>query len=162
MRSLLTRLPLLFALFFCYPAFAIIPLNIKSDLAADYEVVSADFGLFNTIESNQPLFIPTTKVPLKPSQGYGWIIALRTNKSKIKWREEFTLPASPERWSPEADGIQTISPDGKVSVVERETSPRHGMIYNAWLVAPGDPKGLYKIRVFIDNKLVKEFQFTVE
>ena len=127
------------------------------------EVIRAGFGLFNPPNSGKPIFVPAKVVPLIPNQGYGWVILLRTDKPKIKWREEFTLPAKPNTWGdPESVGSRSVSTDGRVSTTEREVSPDRGMIFNTWAVAPGDPKGRYVIRVFIEGSLAAVFEFDVQ
>lgn len=132
-------------------------------ISNSYEVVRADFGLFNPPESGKPLFVPTKMVPLTPNQVYGWIMLLRTDKSKIKWREEFTLPVKPDTWGdPEPLGSRSVSTDGRISITEREVSPDRGLIFNSWAVAPGDPKGRYVIRVFVDGSLARVFEFDVQ
>lgn len=124
------------------------------------EVVGGEFGLFNLSEPSKPAFVPAKVVPLAPNQAYGWIIRLRTDKAKIKWREEFTLPVKPATWGdPEPLGTRTVSNDGRTSITEREVSPTRGTIFNSWTVAPGDPKGRYVIRVFVEGTLAKTFEF---
>ncbi len=128
-----------------------------------YEVISADFGVFNQPSSGKPAFVATTVVPLIPDQGYGWIVHLRTEKSKIRWREEFVLPVKPDTWGEqEPIGTRSVSTDGRISITERVVSPDRGLIFNAWSVAPGDPKGKYLIRVFVEGALVKAFEFEVK
>jgi hypothetical protein len=130
--------------------------------SAATEVIGGNFGLFNLSDPSKPVFVPATVVPLAPNQAYGWIIRLRTDKSKIKWREEFTLPVKPATWGDtEPLGTRTVSNDGRTSVTEREASPERGVIFNSWSVAPGDPKGRYMIRVFVEGSLTKTFEFEV-
>lgn len=127
------------------------------------KVISAEFGLFDSSQNGKPRFVPTKVVPLVPEQAYGWIIRLRTDKTRIKWREEFTLPAKPETWgNPYSRDSREISDDGRVSILEREVAVEKGMILNAWKVAPGDPKGAYRIRVFVEESLIATFEFEVK
>ena len=146
-----------------FPAMAASPNGAAAE-PSGYEVLRTEFGLFNNkVTSGQPTFVPTTVVPLTPTQGYGWVIQLRTAKPKIKWREEFTLPATPKSWGgPEPLGTRSMSTDGRTSVTEREVSPDQGLIFNSWTVARGDPRGRYVIRVFIEGTLAKVFEFDVE
>ncbi|WP_143086027.1 hypothetical protein [Formivibrio citricus] len=161
MNRLITHLSLV-ALVLCGPVFAS-PSNPTDSPSSAVEVVSADFGLFNSAESGNPPFEPAKVVPLTPNQGYGWVMLLRTDKPKIKWREEFTLPAKPDTWgNPEPLGTRSVSTDGRVSITEREVSPERGIIFNSWAVAPGDPKGRYVIRVFIEGVLASVFEFDVQ
>lgn len=128
--------------------------------ATTTEVIGGNFGLFNLSEPSKPAFVPAKVVPLAPNQAYGWIIRLRTDKAKIKWREEFTLPVKPATWGdPEPLGTRTVSNDGRTSITEREVAPERGVIFNSWTVAPGDPKGHYVIRVFVEGMPAKTFEF---
>jgi hypothetical protein len=142
-------------------ALAALPDKVTQTSAAT-EVIGGNFGLFNLSDPSKPAFVPATVVPLAPNQAYGWIIRLRTDKSKIKWREEFTLPVKPATWGDaEPLGTRSVSNDGRTSVTEREVSPERGVIFNSWAVAPGDPKGRYVIRVFVEGSLAKTFEFKV-
>lgn len=161
----MNRLRLLLSLIIfvvCCPAIA--ALSDGSAGAHDgYEVIRAEFGVFNQGNSGKPVFVPATVVPLTPNQGYGWVMFLRTAKKRIKWREEFILPAKPNTWGdPEPLGTRSVSTDGRISVTEREVLPDQGVIFNTWAVAPGDPKGRYVIRVFVEGSLAKIFEFDVK
>lgn len=126
-------------------------------------IISAEFGLLSLPRSGSVGFWPSTKVPLKRDQSYGWIIRLQTSKQKVKWREEVSLPSAPESWGVgEKLGLHKISEDRKVAITEGEVTPDRGFIFNAWTIAPGDPKGRYVIRLSIEGRFVKEFQFDVE
>ncbi len=131
-------------------------------MAADIEILRTDFGLVNPPESGKPAFISTKEVPMIENQGYGWIIHLQTKKPKIRWREEFTLPAAPTTWGDREAQKHSISEDKKVSVLEREVEPEDGLIFNFWSIAAGDPKGRYVIRVIIEDTLERVFEFEVK
>jgi hypothetical protein len=83
----------------------------------EIEIVSAEFGLFNSPLSGKPPFVPSTVVPFQEGQAYGWIIQIKTTEPNVKWREEFTLPATPQTWAVRP-GNHTVSPDRKTSVIE--------------------------------------------
>ena len=74
------------------------------------------------------------------------------------------MPAAPSLWGGEKapSTVQSLSADRRISITEGEATPAQGMIFNAWSVAPGDPAGTYRIRVFIDNRLVETFDFKVK
>lgn len=136
--------------------------GVEARAAAKAEIVNAEFGIFNTDASGKTSFVPTRLVSRKPGQSYGWIIDLRTDKEKVKWREEFVLPARPKTWGEtEPFDKRVISKGGRVSTTVREVAPIEGRISNAWAVAPGDPKGRYRIRVFVDGALASTFEFDV-
>jgi len=161
MNRLIALLSLV-ALALCGPPVAS-SLNQTDSASNAYKVLHADFGLFNAPESGRPLFVPAKVVPLTPYQGYGWIMRIRTDKPRIRWREEFTLPAKPDTWGdPEPLGSRSVSTDGRVSITEREVSPDRGIIFNSWAVAPGDPKGRYVIRVFVEGFLARVFEFDAQ
>jgi len=124
----------------------------------ELQVVRAEFGLFNASG-----FVPSNKVPLVEGQTYGWRIVLKTNKTKVRWREQFTLPVAPATWGDaEIKGLNKVSNDKRVSVMEREETPVDGVIVNSWAVAAGDPVGHHWMRVLIDNRYEHIFQFDVQ
>ena len=130
---------------------------------SEFEVVRSELVLVHGLETKEPRFERTNKVPLKPGQSFGWVIELQTRKPKIKWREEFTLPAAPQTWGPTAQqDKRRLSEDKKVSVIEREVEPERGLIFNFWTIAAGDPAGRYTIRVFVEGVRVASFDFDVE
>lgn len=135
----------------------------ENPITPEVSIIQAEFGLFNPSESGEQSFVPSRTVPLTENQGYGWVILLETKKPKIRWREEFTLPSAPTIWGgAEPQGSQSISEDKRVSIIEREVEPDQGLISNSWAVAPGDPKGRYTIRVIIENRLERVFEFEVK
>ena len=109
------------------------------------EIVSAEFGLFNALETGRPPFISTPLVPLQEGQAYGWVIVLKTSDKTVRWREEFT-------------------PAGKDSaaVTEREVTLYNGAVFNSRPIARGDPAGTYRMRVTVNGELVRTFEFRVE
>jgi hypothetical protein len=131
--------------------------------APPVEVVRAEFGTFPKAGESGPLFKATRFVPLVPGQSYGWIAIVKPTSEKVRWREEFTLPAAPTVWDGEKlpSTVQSLSADRRTSITEGEAKPVEGAIFNAWSVAPGDPVGSYRIRVFIENRLVGTFDFEV-
>jgi hypothetical protein len=160
----MNRLRLFLALFIVFAGTQVIAASSSESvgLLDGYEVIRAEFGIFNGENSGKPAFVPATEVPLTPNQGYGWVMLLRTVKTKIKWREEFTLPVKPKTWGDsESLGTRAVSTDGRTSVTEREVSTDRGVIFNAWAVVPGDPEGRYVIRVFVEGSLAKVFEFDV-
>ena len=127
------------------------------------EIVRSEVGRFDVSESGEVVFVPTTTIPLKAGQSYGWVMLLRTSKGKVTWREEFTLPEAPETWDEaEPDSVRSISDDRRVAVTMQEVAPDEGVIFHSWTVAPGDPSGRYVIRVIVDGALEQVFEFEVE
>lgn len=119
----------------------------SSPRAAPFEIVSAEFGLFNALETGRPPFIATPLVPLVVDQSYGWVIVLKTSAKTVRWREEF---------------IRATSDEARATITEREVTLHNGVIFNSWSVAAGDPTGTYRMRVTIEGQLVRTFEFRVE
>lgn len=140
------------------------PISLKQSLAvANIKVVRAYFGLFDTNSSGKLSFKKSNRIPLVAGQLYGWIIVLKSDKSTVRLREEFRLPLAPKTWGKEnTEENNTVSPDGKLHITEREVDVSKGVITNAWGVAPGDPDGTYVIRVFIEDQLLATFEFDVQ
>ena len=130
----------------------------KLPAPAPFRVLKAEFGI--VVPGG---FRPSTKVPLKDGQGFGWVIQLETPRDTIRWREELRLPAAPQTWqADEASGKHTMSADRRTSTLERTARVENGMIYNLWQISPGDPPGRYTVRVMIEDLLVSTFEFDVE
>ncbi|MBS4097598.1 MAG: hypothetical protein KGZ83_12270 [Sulfuricella sp.] len=123
-------------------------------------VLGSDFGLFRKGEGGALTFERANSFPLVPGQAYGWVIRLQTEKKTVKWREEFTLPVKPETWGDPADYV-SISADGRTAVVEKVVELKDGAISNSWDMAPGDPKGKYVSRVWVEGQLIGTFEFEV-
>lgn len=129
----------------------------------DVKIINSEFGIFNLGPDGKPVsFTPTKQVPLVVGQPYGWVIYVQPKTQKIRVREEFTLPEAPEIWGGEPEGTQSLSSDRKVSVIEREADASGGIVTNAWEVAPGDPSGKYRIKVFFNDRLAATFEFIVK
>lgn len=128
------------------------------------EVVRAEFGLLKPTPHGESEFIPSRVLPLTPEQSYGWLIELRPGKRSVRWREEFELPHAPATWGvPETEGRRRVAAHGRIAVTERTVAPMGGnMILNFWTVAPGDPEGPYRIRVFVEGRLAGDFSFTAQ
>ena len=127
------------------------------------KIVKSDFGLLAPSPSGEPVFKVSRRIPLEEGQGYGWFVEIKTSKPKIKWREEFVLPAKPATWDTQGSTAQYfLSKDGRTLITEREVTPVNGIISNTWEVAAGDPKGLYIMRVYIEGKLIQVFEFVAE
>lgn len=122
------------------------------------QIVDAKFGL---ISPHYPGIIPTNHVPLTGGTTYGWVILVKTDKARVHWTEEFTLPKAPVTWGSVLQDHR-ISADGTTSIKEGSADMREGpVIYNAWSVAEGDPAGIYRIRVTLDDGLTQQFEFEV-
>ncbi len=93
------------------------------------------FGILARDAQGKESFEKTDRVPRVEGQAYGWMIRLARPVARVKWKEEFTLPAAPETWGSEDEGASlSVSPDRKVFVTEKEEAPMDGIISNFWSV----------------------------
>ncbi|MBD2420890.1 hypothetical protein H6G54_24940 [Anabaena cylindrica FACHB-243] len=126
-------------------------------------VNKSEFGVRIVDAKGKVNFFPTTKVPLKKGDAYGWQIKLKNYRGKVKWREVLRLPKAPETWATQEDDNFSISVDGTTAITKRTQISSNGVIENFWKIAPGDPLGKHKIEVYVDEHLIAAFEFeTVE
>jgi hypothetical protein len=125
-------------------------------------VTQATFGLYRTEQAGQAIFEPTRVVPLAAGQQYGWLIRIRTDRPRIRWHEELTLPSSPQTWGKEQIGTRVLAANKRSIVTEREVRADSGYIFNAWKVEPGDPPGRYAITVSIEDGPSRTFAFELK
>jgi S1-C subfamily serine protease len=130
----------------------------------DVEIVRSDFGLFGAVPTGDPAFQASRSVPLQEDQTYGWFMELKTSKPKIKWREEIVFPSPLAILDIHGSTAQhSTSEDGLTVTTElEEVVPDGGLIYHMWGVAAGDPKGPHVMRIYVEDKLVRTFEFEVE
>ncbi len=130
--------------------------------AATVTVLRAEFGRFEVQASGALEFRPGTAVPFAVDQAYGWVITLAKPPPQVKVREELTLPAAPATWGDPEPGIKrTVSADGRTAITELTLEVHGGMISQAWSVAPGDPKGEYVMKVWVEDGPPAMFRFQV-
>jgi hypothetical protein len=81
-----------------------------------------------------------------------------------KWREEFVMPVPPATMEAQGSTVKfSLSEDGLTVITEQEEAvPDSGLIYNIWEAAVGDPQGHHIMRVYVEDKLVRTFEFEVE
>lgn len=120
------------------------------------EILQAEFGIINS----QGEFLATNQVPMQKNQTYGWQVELKTLHPQIQWREELILPKPPKTWGQQPD--KNIKAQQNTAVTIRKVTPQQGIIGNFWTVAPSDPAGDYMIHLYIEDKKVKTFLFTVK
>ncbi|QLE56744.1 hypothetical protein [Nostoc sp. TCL26-01] len=122
-------------------------------------VSKAEFGVVNVDAEGKFTFAPTIKVPLEQGNRYGWRIQLQDIKGEVTWREVLRLPKPPETWATDNGENFTLSPDGTEAVTKRTQVAKDGVIENFWTIAPGDPPGKHIIYVYVNDRLVGNFEF---
>jgi hypothetical protein len=124
------------------------------------DVLYATRGIFTPDENNDLKYTATNIVPLQPGQRYGWYVRLRTNREKIRFVEEVEM-AGPTTW-PEARSGFTVSEDKRSARVEREIDSARGYVSTVWVLNADDPEGPVKIKVTIEGKVFRNFDFVLK
>ncbi len=124
-------------------------------------VDKAEFGVQRVDSSGKATFIPTTRVPFKEGNKYGWRIQLKDYKGEVTWKEILRLPKRPETWGTNSGENFSISPTGEEGVTTRTVTTDDGVIENFWTIAPGDPPGKHTIEVYVGDRLLHSFNFEV-
>ena len=124
---------------------------------------------FGTIHGSD--VIPTRHIQYRLNTRFGYQQNFDRDVGVIKIREEFFLPG-PVRWDPQSSSDKTLtqhtvirqSRDGSLRIREYELAGYGaGDWYRAaFTLYPGYPQGTYKIRVWRNGRLPKEFNFQVE
>ncbi|MBK8522935.1 MAG: hypothetical protein IPL58_01670 [Betaproteobacteria bacterium] len=133
-------------------------------IAADFEIVGAEFGIFEEGKGNEILFQPSNYVPLAVGQRYGWIIEVRTLKRTLAVREEYVLPKAPGAREPDSAVAKNLHiPDLRRSQVsQRQLVPMDGQIVGEWSIGPGEPPGKRRLQVTVEGQVAATFDFEVK
>ena len=128
-----------------------------------FEVVAAEFGVFDASDPQRVVFSPTQVVPRKEGQRYGWMIELRGVKRSVSVREEYVLPGSAiEQRTDSAEGTKMVIPlERRNQVSQRQLVPVDGRIYGEWAVGPQEPAGRRQLDVVVDGQVAASFEFEV-
>ena len=124
----------------------------------------AQFGVMDYDADGEVTFTETNAVKLVPRTSFGWRLHLEddTTRTHVRMKEVFVLPSAPATW-----GIgpnTTLNNDlTQATTVERvHLGSTDGWMASAWSVSAGDPPGVYKMMVYLDDQLVKTFEFDVQ
>lgn len=122
-------------------------------------VVRAEAGLRGPPAAALAQFVPSTTLPLQDGQEFGWRMQLQTPLTKVRVREELTLPAEPRTWGDPEPGLKRkTSADGRTATTELILVPVDGMIQFTWTVTQGDPAGTWVLKVQIEDLPVQTFK----
>ena len=99
------------------------------------------------------------EIPYQEGISYFWTLDYFLKGKKELTYKEVTTYDKPTTWS-DIDGV-TVTKGGRVATRIR-TVPNDGRVFNSWTLDKNDPKGNIKVEIFINEKLVKEFQFTTK
>ena len=124
-----------------------------SKLAAPGVVITqAQVGLIGPPAAATSQFVPSTTLPLKDGQEFGWRMRLQTKLTQVRVREELTLPAEPRTWGDPEPGLKRkTSADGRTASTEMLLVPVDGVIQFTWTVTQGDPAGTWLLKVQVED-----------
>ncbi|BAZ91194.1 hypothetical protein [Cylindrospermopsis raciborskii] len=123
-------------------------------------VLKSEFGVRIVDGQGKVNFFPTTRIPLKRGDVYGWRITLENYRGQVKWREVLRLPKAPETWiTQDKKHNFSLGADGTTAITRRTQMAKDGVIENYWQISPGDPLGQHKIEVYVDDSLITTFEF---
>lgn len=121
-----------------------------------------EFGVFKKINNEKYELTQTQNLSVSTKASYGWYAQIQPFKGKIKVREEWELPTPPKYWGYVDNMTVTLSPDGRKAVVEGLVDVDGKFLgHSSWSLDAGDPTGSYKMRLFVNDKIQKEFMFNV-
>ena len=128
------------------------------------DVVSAEFGTFDDSNPQELVFEPTSTVPHKVGQRYGWIIEVRTSRRTLSVREEYVLPAAaiPPKAVDTLSESLNIPTQRRNQVSQRQLVPVDGKIYGEWSVGPNEPAGHRHLLVVIEGRPEASFEYDVK
>lgn len=133
----------------------------SNDPAVLEKMEKTEFGIVTDRDGPSKGWVvkPVVVVPNLPGVQYMW--KLKTNfKTPVFLREEFILPEAPSTWKVRSSSAQLVD-GGRECVLESFQPVDDGWVGHAWTVSPGDPPGLYEIRIRLNGKLAHTFSFNV-
>jgi len=125
----------------------------------------ARFGLINGID-----IVQTRHIPYSIGAHYGFRVDYHDTGKPVTLCEEFRSPA-PVHWRSSSPSSQRMSrtPDGRTMTREVQLGSHtpappgiHSLYVEDIQIARGDPKGQYIVRLRLDGKPFKKFEYTVE
>jgi hypothetical protein len=130
-----------------------------------YQVEAAEFVVSLGDGEGNERSVVSDLVPYLPNRAcFGWRIRLADAPALVRVREVLRLPAAPQYWSGEGDQYSphVYSADRTTATTEEFAAPKDGWLSNRWCIVEGDPTGAHVIEVFIEDALVRRFDFEVK
>lgn len=134
-------------------------------LVLPVEIVSAEFGIFDASDARELLFEPTSIVPHRQGQRYGWVIEVRTGRRSLSVSEEYLLPNNPGKVAKTVDASEVVFESEhyrRNQVSQRQLVPVDGRIYGEWAIGPSEPAGHRHLQVLIEGQVAASFEFDVK
>lgn len=94
------------------------------------------------------------------NEGFAMLLKFRSEKSFVKVTEKIEFSGA-ANWEFEFFQDCVRSNKDKVATCTK-TIPNKGTYYSGWLVSDGDPKGLVKVSITVEDSLPEVFNFYIE
>lgn len=131
-------------------------------VSAPVEIIRAEFGLFEASDPHATVFEPSSVVPHKAGQRYGWIIEVATARRALSVREEYLLPAALAVATDALSESLNIPLQRRNQVSQRQLVPVDGKIYGEWSIGPDEPAGHRHLQVVVEGQAAASFEFDVK
>ena len=127
------------------------------------DVARAEFGLFDTTaNAGEVAFTPSSVVPARAGQRYGWVIEVGKGYRTLSVREEYVLPVKSEAAADDVSQSLNIEVARRNLVSQRQLAPVDGRIVGEWSVGEREPVGHRRLDVLIEGRVAASFEFDVE
>lgn len=123
------------------------------------KIESVEFGSFSGKEEIK--FLPKTTFSRAHENNYGWLVIATPVGAEIEVIEEIEAPV-PTTWGEPTPSVQISENNLKATTTRTMAISKGGFIFSNWSTLPTDPIGIYKAKLIIKGKVVKETLFTVE
>ena len=126
----------------------------------EFQVYDSSQGYISNNQDLQFPFFYGSDVPLREGVSHFWNIEYYKKGSKtITYREE-TILSKPTEWD-NGDELVIIDMNGR-RASRTITADNTGTIFNGWGLDPKkDPDGPMTVNIYVDNKLVKTFNYRI-
>jgi hypothetical protein len=134
-------------------------------LSACAQVPRVRFGLVRGIDVTE-----TRHIPYVVGAHYGFRVDYHDSGHPMTLREQFDLPAParfrstspPEQRMVSSHGGRTLTREVQLGSRTRAPAEVHSLYVEDIQVARGDPKGEYTVKLWLDGRPFKDFQFYLE
>lgn len=94
---------------------------------------------------------------------YGWVAMVKPSQGTVKFREVYVFPAPMAHLDKStATHKISVSEDGRKVTVEGEIESGSNVLGNSsWIVEQSDPSGSYTMTLFLNNKEIRRFTYSV-
>lgn len=119
-----------------------------------------DSVVFGYVDPKTGDIVASDTIDTRRHLGFGWRIRFRGVPRSIRYREEFLLPAPAANWGV---GPSTKVAPNRASATTTETVELGAdlTLRHVWYHTDGDPKGVHRINVQVNDIPIQTFRFTI-